>query len=305
MDDNEWMFYMPSKPQEELADINNSVRDTFNPSFMLHNKFADQSLYNNLSAQYIEQNGVQCIYYVSTLSKTKKPVFIGNQTQHIVRSFHMKVSGDSIIQPELIKMSRFGATGLDQTSMVIHQEVFFKHNMRNLKENGIAPTMDPNKHNPWISQRGYADFNYRGYSAEQIFPKAGDLIKPEWIETLYVIDSVNTKISDQSFLQRSYYFKLSIREYHDDHRNVSDDVKIESTNTEGYVQNKFDQDIVLDVGPVIDNGPVDNPEYKDTTKFWNDLNNKDDVLYRPDTVLPEVKNISNSSRYGKKPFAEW
>ena len=305
MDDREWGFYMPRRPQEELADINNNVKDTFSPAFALHNKFADQSLYNNISAQYVEQNGVQCIYYVTSLSKTKKPVFIGNQTQNVLRSFHTKVVGDSIIQPEMIKMSRFGATGLDQTSLVIHQEIFFKHNARNLMENGISPLMDPTKHNPWVSQRGYTDFNYRGYSAEQIFPKAGDLIKPEWIETLYVIDSINTKMSDQSFMQRSYYFKLSIREYHDDHKDITTDAMAESTNTAGYIQEKFDQTPSLDVGPTIDNGPITNPDYQDTTMFWKTLNNKDDVEYRPDEVLPEVKNITNSPRYGKKPFASW
>lgn len=308
MDDKEWAFYTPSMPQEQLADINNNVKDHFSPAFNTHNKFADQSLYNNLSAQYFEQNGVQCIYYVSTISTTKKAPFVGNQTQGIYRSFHTKIVGDSIIQPELIKFAKFGASGLDQTSLVLHREVFFKHNARNLRERGIKPDLDPNKHNPWISQRGYADFNYEGYSAAQIFPKAGDLIKPEWIETLYVIDSVNTKLSDQSFMQRSYYFKIAIREYHDDHRNIDPSLATESTNTGNYIEEKFDQTTTLDVGPLVDNGPIDkinNPDYGDTDKFWKDIGTKDDVLYRPPEVPDNEKNISNSKKYGQTRFGKW
>lgn len=305
MDDTEWAFYLPSRSQEELADINNNVSDTFNPAFMLHNKFADQSLYNNLSAQYLEQNGVQVIYYVTTLSKTKKAPYIGNQTQHVARSFHTKISGDTVIQPEMIKFAKFGATGLDQNTVSIHREVFFKHNLRNLKENGIAPLLDPTKHNPWISQRGYEEFNYQGYSAEQIFPKSGDLLKPEWIETLYVVDGVNPISNDMAFMQRNYYFKLTIREYHDDHKNVQDDAKLESTNTSNYISGKFDQENTLDVGPLVDNGAVTNPDYADTSLFWKDINTKDDVLYRPEEVLPEEKNISNSKKYGKRPFQQW
>lgn len=305
MEDNEWAFYMVSRPQEELADINNNVRDTFNPAFNMHNKFADQSTYNNISAQYFEQKGMQCIYYVTSISKNKKPVFLGNQTQNVLRTFHTKIIGDAVIQPELIKFAKLGITGLDQTKVVLHREIFFKHNVRNLQENGIVPLLDPNKHNPWISQRGYTEFNYKGYSAEQIFPKAGDLIKPEWCDTLYVIDSINTKISDVSFMQRSYYFMASIREYHDDHKDIAPDAKIESTNTGDFIQEKFDQDHVLDVGSVIDNGPITNPEYGDTSLFWKDLNNKDDILFRPEEVVPEEKNISNSKKYGKRPFGNW
>jgi hypothetical protein len=306
MDDNEWAFYVNRKSQEELSDINNEVKDHFNPAFAMHNKFADQSLYNNLTAQYMNgQGGTQCIYYVTSLSKTKKPVFVGNQTQNVIRSFHVKISGDAVITPEMIKFAKAGISGLDQTRVVIHREVFFKHNVRNLKENGIAPLLDPKKHNPWISQRGYTEFNYEGYSAEQLFPKAGDLIKQEWSDTLYLVESVNTKVNDLTFLQKNYFFSLNISEYHDDHKDVTNDAKLESTNTGDFIQEKFDQEHTLDVGPIVDNGPVTNPDYADTSKFWKDLNTKDDVLYRPPEVVPEEKNISNSKKYGQSPFGKW
>lgn len=305
MEYKDWILYNSRKSKEELSNVNSNVQDTFNPSFMLHNKFAQQSLYNNLSAQYFNQNGVQVIYYVSSISKAKKIPFIGTQTQNIERSFHTKIQGDTTIQPEMIKFAKFGATGLDTTKIIVHRELFFKHNMRSLQENGIAPLLDPSKHNPWVSQRGYADFNYMGYSAEQIFPKAGDLVKPEWIETLYVVDGINPIVTEMTFMQRNYYFGLTIREYHDDHRDISSDLLNDSSNTEGYIENKFDQSNSLDVGNLIDNGPVTNPDYEDTSKFWETMNNKDDVLFRPDDIPPEVKNITNDKRYGRKPFQQW
>ena len=306
MDDKEWAFYVDSGSQEELSNINSNVRDYFNPAFAMHNKYASQNLYNNLSAQFINgQGGIQCIYYVSSLDTTKKPVFIGNQTQNIERIFHIKIAGDATVMPELVKFSKLGITGLDQTKVVLHREMFFKHNLRNLKENGIKPELNPAKHNPWISQRGYADFNYEGYSAKQMFPKAGDLFKQEFSDVLYYVDSVNTEMPDMSFLQRKYYFLLSISEYHDDHRDVSNDATSESTNTGKFINEKFDQDHTLDDGKLVNNGPIDNPDYADTSMFWKELNNKDDVLYRPPEVTPDEKNISNSKKYGQSPFGKW
>lgn len=303
MEEQGWTFYIPRRAPEVLADEHNNITDSFNPYFQLHNKFANQSHYNNIARQYVEQKGAQAIYYVTTLKTTKKPVYVGNQVQDIIRVFHTKVCGDTVVQPELMKLSRFGALSLDETSVIVHKDMFFIHNMRNLKENGIAPELDPNKHNPWISQRGYADFNYHGYSAQQIFPKAGDLIKPEWIEELYVITDVNEKIPELSFSLRSYYFKFGLKGYKDDHKEVATDVRSDSMNTNDYVQQKFDQTNTLEVGSVVNNGPVIPTD--NTDLFFKKLDNKDDVLFRPEEVPPEAKNITNHPKYGKKPFAQW
>lgn len=305
MDEQGWTFYIPRKPEEVLADQYNNITDSFNPYFQTHNKYANQSHYNNIARQYVEQKGAQAIYYVTNLSTTKKPVFVGNQIQGIARTFHTKVCGDTVVQPELMKLSKFGPLSLDETSVIIHKDMFFIHNLRNLKENGILPELDPNKHNPWISQRGYSDFNYRGYSAKQIFPKAGDLLKPEWIEELYVITDVNEKIPELSFSLRSYYFKFGLKGYKDDHRSISDDAKIDSMNTSDYIQGKFDQGNSVEVGTTVENGPVTNPEYDNTDLFWKKIENKDDVLFRPEEVPPEAKNITNHKKYGQKPFAQW
>lgn len=305
MDDSEWAFYIPRKPQEILANQYNNITDSFNPYFQTHNKFANQSLYNNLARQYVEQKGAQMIYYVTNISTRKKTPFIGTQTQDVLRSFHVKVVGDTVVQPELMKFSKFGSLGLDETSVIIHKDMFFIHNLRNLRENGIEPEMDPTKHNPWISQRGYSDFNYHGYSAKQIFPKAGDLIKPEWIEELYVLVDVNEKIPELSFSLRGYYFKLGLKAYKDDHRNITQDANIESMNTNNYISEKFDQGNSVEVGTTVNNGPIENPEYDGTDMFWKKLDTKDDVLFRPEQVPPETKNISNHPKYGQRPFGTW
>lgn len=305
MNNEQFTFYTPRESQEVLSNQYNNITDSFNPYFQIHNKFANQSNYNNIARQFVEQKGTQAIYYVTTLSLTKKPVFIGNQVQHVSRTFHTKIVGDSVVQPELMKLSKFSAISLDETSVIVHKDMFFIHNLRNLRENGVEPEMDPNKHNPWVSQRGYADFNYQGYSAKQIFPKAGDLLKPEWIEELYVITDVNEKIPELSFSLRSYYFKFGLKGYKDDHKNVLPDAANDSMNTKDYIQEKFDQGNSVEVGTTINNGPINNPEFENTDLFWKKIDNKDDVLFRPEQVPPEVKNISNHPKYGQRPFGQW
>lgn len=305
MEDQGWTFYIPRKSQEVLADEYNNITDSFNPYFQLHNKFANQSHYNNIARQYVEQKGAQAIYYITTLKTAKKPVFIGNQIQDVVRVFHTKVCGDTVVQPELMKLSKFGPLSLDETSVIIHKDMFFIHNLRNLRENGIEPDFDPAKHNPWVAQRGYSDFNYHGYSAAQIFPKAGDLMKPEWVEELYVITDVNEKIPELSFSLRGYYFKLGLKAYKDDHRNISPDVKTDSMNTGGYIQQKFDQGNSVEVGSTVNDGPIANNDYNNTDLFFNKIDNKDDILFRPEEVPDGTKNITNHPKYGKKPFANW
>lgn len=302
-------YVQVNKPKEILAEQFNRVTDLHNPYFNFHNHFATQNLRNNITHAHMNMYGMVAIYYVNSLDVDKDKLYREDTTQTIERSFHIKMLGDNMVQPEALKFANFGIEGLDEFTVVIHRDFFFTTNYRNLRENGVVPELDPTLHNPIISQRGYSDFNYKGYSARQIFPKASDLIKPEWDEALYEVVSVNNELPDQTFMQRKYYFKLQLRMYRDDHRNVSTDVALESTNTSDYISGKFDQEVFLNAGKEVDDEviPVDLPA--DTTsdhqRHWGKIETKDDVLFHPENLPKPLKNITNSPKYPANPFGGW
>lgn len=309
MEQGNLAFSQINKPKEVLAEQHNNVTDLHNPYFNFHNHFATQGLRNNVTAQFVNMYGMVSLYYVTSLNVSKDVLYKEDSTQSVERSFHIKMIGDNMTQPEALKFANFGFEGLDEFTILIHRDMFFKTNYRNLRENGIAPELDPQLHNPVISQRGYSEFNFKGYSARQIYPKASDLLKAEWNEALYEVVSVNEEVPDQSFMQRKYFFKVQLRMYRDDHRSISEDVVLESTNTENYISGKFDQEVFLNVGEVInaESIPVDSPTdpLADNNKHWGKIESKDDVLYRPANLPKPLKNITDSPKYPSNPFGGW
>lgn len=309
MDQFDSAFSQINKPKEVLAEQFNKVTDLHNPYFNFHNHFATQNLRNNTTASFVNMYGMLAIYYTSSLDINKDKLYTEDSTQTIERAFHVKMVGDNLVQPDLLKFSNLGITGLDEFPILLHRDMFFKSNYRNLRENGVVPELDPNLHDPVISQRGYTDFNFRGYSARQIFPKASDLIKAEWNESLYEVVSVNLEISDHTFMQRKYFFKLQLRNYSDDHRSISPDLLIESTNTSNYIADKFDQSVFVNVGEKINAEPIPVDSPSDLTsphqKHWGEIENKDDVLFRPEAVPAPIKNITDAPKYPTNPFGGW
>lgn len=298
---------------EQLSDMGMNVSDSFNPYFQMQNNFADQSLHNNLAAEYTDINGVQSIYYVTSLDLKRDKIYHEDPTQEVQRVFHVKISGDETIQADKVKFGRFVFEGMDESTIYLHRDAFFKRNYNSLKQNGIVPLLDPIEHSPSFSSRGGGVFNYRGYSAEQIFPKASDLIKPEWSGKLYEITDVRTEIPDQTFLQRRYFFSISIRQYRDDHRDVSQNTRIDGFNTDGFIEDKFDRSTDFDVAPNIEAVAIPT-DMTSAKNYWKDehvdedgntsyiIENKDSVLYRPPQVPVDHKNITDHPRYRPRPF---
>lgn len=266
MQDYEKLFFKANWPAEQLAEMNMKVSDSFNPYFQMQNKFADQSLHNNLAAEYSDQNGVQSVYFVASLynpttQDIRGTVYREDPVQVMERVFHAKIVGDETIPADKIKFGKFVFEGLDEFTIYLHRDAFFMRNFNSLKQAGVAPELDPALHSPSFSGRGGERFNYKGYSAGQIFPKESDLIKPEWSGKLYEVSDVRTEIPDQSFLQRRYFFALTLRQYRDDNRTVIPAVEMDGFNTDQFINEMFGSGTIMDNGPVIQNQviPIETP----------------------------------------------
>ena len=325
MDQN--LFFVGNWSNQQLAEMGlEKISDHFNPAFRLQNKFADQSLHDKLSDEQTNMFGVQCIYYVSSLDTNRDKIYHEDPTQTVERSFHISVNGEESVPADKVKFGKFFMEGLDEFPVYIHRTSFYKRNYISLKQEGIEPELDPRNHDPIYYARNDKDFNYMGYSAGQMFPKASDLIKTEWSGKLYEITDVAQEISDQSFLERHYFFKITLRQYRGDHRDVSNDVIDSGFNTDGFIFNKFDRFTDADVsettstsnseqglqnGGALDKLIQDGDSVREDAEnpannFWKNPNNKeevlftrtkDDVLYRPDSVPKEQKGVSDHKRY--------
>lgn len=317
MNSNMALYFKGNWSAEQLAEMGINTRDAFNPYNQMQNRFADQVTHDNLAGEYTDVNGVQSIYYVSSLDTKRDPIYHEDPTQVMERVFHIKMVGDETIAADKIKFGRFVFEGMDEINVFIHRATFFEMNYVSLQNYGIAPLLDPLNHNPIISERGGAQFNYKGYSKAQIFPKATDLIKPDWNNLLYEITDVRIEIPDQSFLQRKYFFGITLRQYRDDHRDIADTVENNGFNTEGVINNKFDRYTDLDIAGNIQNEPIpdDNSVESDdnTRRYWGNpehpygvhegsISKKDTVTYRPETIPDGTKNISDNKRFRPAPF---
>ena len=311
MDSNATLYFKGNWSAEQLAEMGLNVKDAFNPYHQMHNKFADQVTHDNLAGEYTDTNGVQCVYYVASLDTQRDKIYHEDPTQTMERVFHVKITGDETISADKVKFGRFVFEGMDETNVYIHRMSFFERNYINLKQYGIQPQLDPRDHNPIISERGGSQFNYKGYTKAQIFPKASDLIKPEWDDVMYELTDVSTNIPELTFLQRKYFLKLTLRQYRDDHRDVTPEVNNNGFNTDGFIEDKFDRYTDLDVAPNMQNQPI--PVDPSDARRWGSPDNqygihegsiskKDTVVFRPESIPENAKNISDSPRFRPSPF---
>ena len=314
MSTNMALYFKGNWSAEQLAEMGITQRDAFNPYNQMQNNFADQVTHDNLAGEYTDVNGVQCIYYVASLDTERDPVYHEDTTQTMERVFHIKMIGDETIAADKVKFGRFVFEGMDEINVFIHRGTFFEMNYASLQRYGVTPALNPQNHNPIISERGEAQFNYKGYSKAQIFPKASDLLKPDWNNLMYEITDVRVEIPDQSFMQRKYFFGITLRQYRDDHRDVSTEVENNGFNTEGFIEDKFDRYTELDVSPNIqgESIPIDDSEHQ---RYWGSPKNnygthegsiskKDSITYRPDGVVEGTKNISDSNKFRPSPFGK-
>lgn len=280
-----YTYFVPDVPPEVQADAGNTVSNYFSPYFKKQNSFKDQALHNRLTFELADKKGVSAMYYVTSLDLgTKDKLFKEDPTQEIKRVFESRIVGDGVMQPDILQYSRFGIQGMDQFSIYIHRNMFFENNYVNLQENGVEPDLSPAQHNPWISQRGYATFNYKGYSKDLIWPKSTDIIKMEFSDILYEVVDVNQTVPDKQFMQRQYWFKLNMRPWRDDSRDVSSDVATDTKNQGDFIDKKFNNSLVAALNVGSPTGPV--------------KNDKDNVLYRPDNVDATAKGVTDQRNAG-------
>ena len=156
-----------------------------------HNAFRDQERYNVMSRAFVNRQGTLYKYYTTSLNVNNTPLFHEDSNREVERVFDLPVLMGFNPQNELY--SRFGIQYTTKQEIYVHMGLFLELNYRSLRELGVKPACDPNEHNPIWYQRGYEDFRYYGYTAAQIFPKAGDLLKLEFNNVLYQFSTHRTK----------------------------------------------------------------------------------------------------------------
>jgi hypothetical protein len=239
----------------------------FNPSWKKERSYLDQMLHNRLCAEATDIKGAVGMYYVTSLD-VGNPITKEKPIKTILRNFEVPVAGEGMMQGDNYQYTRFMITGMDEFPVFLHRTQFFEHNMINILEAGGTPTSAQSVHNIWDSQKGTTEFFYKGFTKAQIFPKAGDLIKLRFEDSLYEIMDVSDKVSEDQFSQSKYWFKIFLKAFRDNGIDVSANVN-NDTKDLGYVDQKFNQHMnaILGVG--------------DDVKVA-----KDEVLYRPEFIPP-------------------
>jgi hypothetical protein len=109
--------------------------------------------------------------------------------------------------------------------IALHMALFLERNYRSLRDAGIEPLCDPGLHDVEYSQRGYTTFVYHGYTAAQIFPKAGDLLKFEYNNILYQVSSITDEWPEYEYMFHKYWWKAYVDVATDNGQNVSQEVQ--------------------------------------------------------------------------------
>ena len=263
-----------------------TTSNRFNPYWRKENSFEDQMLHNQLIAEASDIKGAAAMYYITSLEQDS-PIFQEDRMRNVERTFEIRVCGDGVIQGDNYQYSKFMIMGMDEFSVFIHRTQFFEHNMINLLENGIQPA-SAGVHNIWGAQRGYSATFYKGFAASQIYPKAGDLLKLNFEESLYEVTDISDKVAEDQFSQAKYWFKVYLKPFRDDGRDVSQTISADPKDS-GYIESKFNNhmDALLGVGDGV-------------------KEKKDEVLYRPPSVPDEVNGITDQpSAQGPDVFGGW
>lgn len=254
------------------------------------NAFRDHQRIDIISSAVAKRQGTRLKYYTTTYNTQADPLFHEDNSRNIDRVFDVRAQITFVPQTDLY--SRLGIQYTAKTEVTMSMSLFLEYNYRSLREHGVKPLCDPSKHDPVSWQRGYDKFYYYGYTAAQIFPKAGDLIKPEYDNKLYVITSVTDSVPDYEYKWHKFFWKLYLEVAVDDGKTISDDVKNDPN------QNHF-IDMLLGRNTLGDSTTPDdaNTSIK-PTGYSLDVSDtidtlKKDVLYRPPEVDKCVEDITN------------
>jgi len=257
--------------------------------FRRHNGFKDQERHNRVSRNFTLRQGTFVKYYATSFDPMSDPLYHEDNNREVQRYFDVPMI--LTFQPENEIYNRFGIQHLDEFEVHVHMSLFMELQFASLRRAGILPACDPNEHNPIWSQRGYEGFRYYGYSAQQIFPKAGDLMKIEAFDTLYEIESVKDAAPDHQHRWRKYWWKLFLKDAMDNGKKVSTDV-LNDPEQEGFINDLL--------GAQSGSGLVD--PLGNSIKWPFDASCtvdqlKKDVLFRPPEVDKSVTDISGDNNF--------
>lgn len=278
------------KAQTNHPDFQHDSRLGMGNYYRNENAFRDHERYNIISRAQVNRQGTRFKYYTTTYNTQADPIFHEDNSRNIDRMFDMRAQITFTPQNELY--ARFGIQYTAKTEVIVHMGLFLENNYRSLREHGVKPLCDPTQHNPIWWQRGYEKFIYYGYTAAQIFPKAGDLLKPEYDNKLYSITSITDEIPEFEYKWHKYFWKLYLEVAIDDGKKVSDEVK-NDPNQEHFI------DMLLGRNTLGNSTDVTDPNAKPETSGYSlDISNqidevKKDVLFRPPEVDKCVEDVTN------------
>lgn len=287
--------------RSEKAQINNPVmsRDRnlgVRFHYRRHNAFLDQERYDRMFGDFIKRHGVLVKYYTSTIDVDSTSLFKEDNLRTIDREFDFPVMIE--FQPQTELYDRFGITFQGKLEIQVHMMYFLECNYQSLREHGIPPMCPASEHNPVWYQRGYEDFRYYGYTAQQIFPKPMDKLKFEFNNILYNVTKIVDEQPSYEPKLRKYWWKLFLDTAVDSGEVVSPDV-LEKPDQEGFINNLLGKNMLTkeDIAAGAD------PSAAATSKSYEfAINNvvdelKKDVLFRPPEVPECVDDITKSPSY--------
>ena len=257
--------------------------------FRRHNGFKDQERHNRVTRNFTIRQGTFVKYYATSYNPYNDGLYHEDNNRVIERYFDIPIILS--FQPENEIYNRFGIQHLDEFEVHVHMSLFMELQYASLKRNCVEPACNPSDHNPIWSQRGYEDFRYYGYSAEQIFPKPGDMLKLEAFNTLYEVESIKNAAPEYRHRERHYWWKLFLKDAMDTGRTVDPEV-LNDPEQEGFINDL--------IGKQTGNGLQD--DLGNTTKWPFDASCevetlKKDVLFRPPEVDESVENISCDNNF--------
>lgn len=280
------------KAQINNPDFQHDTRLGMGHYYRNENAFRDHERYNIMAAAQIKRQGTQFKYYTTTYDTKADPLFHEDNSRSIDRMFDIRATITFTPQNELY--ARFGIQYTAKTEVLLHMGLFLEWNYRSLREHGVKPlcSTDPKAHNPIWWQRGYEKFNYYGYTAAQIFPKAGDLLKVEYDNKLYSITSITDEVPEHEYRWRKYFWKLFLEVAIDDGKKVSEDV-INDPNQEHFIDQLLGRNTLgSSTNPDDPNAAKPESGYSlDVSSTIDEL--KKDVLFRPPEVDKCVDDITN------------
>lgn len=257
--------------------------------FKRHNGFKDQERHNRVSRNFTIRQGTFVKYYATSYNPYTDGLYHEDNNRVIERYFDLPLILS--FQPENEIYNRFGIQHLDEFEVHVHMSLFMELQYASLRRACVEPACSTSEHNPIWSQRGYEDFRYYGYTAEQIFPKPGDMLKIEAFNTLYTVESVKDAAPEYRHRWRKYWWKLFLKDAMDAGQTVAPDV-LNDPEQEGFI-NKL-------IGKQSGDGMTDELGNKVTWPFDVSCQVetlKKDVLFRPPEVAEDVDNISCDNNF--------